>query len=812
MTVPSPVTSAARAAAEYYAGRGWVTLPIAFKEKGVTLYAWTMRGLAEARAALATDFPEHVPMNVGVLLGDASGGLVDVDLDCPESLYFAPLFLPVPAPVFGRSSKLASHYLYTCDVKTQKFKDPVGGGMLLELRSNGAQTVFPGSVHATGEAITWDATAVADPPPVDPEALKLACKRIAACSLLARYWPDHGRHDAQLALAGALLLAGWPEGLVVEVLCRVSELHHGDEERAKRETTVATTAEIVRNGRMVRHWGGVKDAINIKDPSGKAFKLIAGMLGGLSASAAAPVSSTTWTPALPGAAPVPPASPQGERFRQALGKLARSRTDHARHLAAAGRIARTLMTAQAMPEVDVRAALSAAALDCGWGLDEPERVASAIESALADPGDLRSRILRNENTGDPDPCLGNIVAIVSAAPEWNSVLGWNERTGMPEIVAPPPWLAGTEGYDQRLPREITTADGARLATWLLGYRVKASKMSSLDALGSVAAQNPFDRVRDYLEALPKWDGVPRCRYWLRQFAGAEDSSYLQSVSKRWLISAVARTLEPGCKVDTMLVLEGPQGIRKSTLLRVLFGDEFFDDHMPPITDKDAKQHVHGPWGIEIAELKAFKGREHEAIKAFLSLQHDRYRKPYGAGVTTELRRCVFAGTTNDDCYLSDSTGNRRIWPVACRGAIDIDGLRAVRDQIWAEALYRYEQGEQWWLADDEIAGAEDAQEQRYEADALEDRIRVALDTGVSVGFAPGGLNSAPGIPAMAQSVTVSEILQHVCRDETEAKATLQQRIGHALSRLKWSRKRDPVGDRLWRYWRPGAVPPWARGA
>jgi Virulence-associated protein E len=450
-----------------------------------------------------------------------------------------------------------------------------------------------------------------------------------------------------------------------------------------------------------------------------------------------------------------------------------------------------IVAAGEMAEGDAAFRLWKACEQNGLATDEPEKTRNTIKRALSkDREDLK---VRRNAKGDPLGTIGNVLHILSTHPAWEGVLGWDERRECPEIILPPPWddeLVGVE----KLPRKITGADAGRLSAWL-GWRSHMIVNSAIcrEALAIAAERAPFDRVREYLESLLAWDGQRRIATWLIKHAGADDTKYVRAVSGRWLISAVARTLEPGCKVDTMLILHGPQGIKKSTLLRILAGPEFFSDGMPPVDTKDAKIHVHGPWVVEIPELSALSGRRGGAVKAFLSTQEDTFRRPYGAGETTSLRRCIFAGTANIEEFLDDETGGRRFWPVSCRGQIAVHEVAQIRDQLWAEALELYRAGEPWWLTDEEVEEARAAQECAYEADALEDAIAKAVDEGAtSPGF--NGLL----IRAGTETVTVSEILDCVCGDSRERKTVLQKRIVRALRHLGWTPGKDGKGDRIWR--------------
>ncbi|WP_237081182.1 virulence-associated E family protein [Myxococcus xanthus] len=221
---------------------------------------------------------------------------------------------------------------------------------------------------------------------------------------------------------------------------------------------------------------------------------------------------------------------------------------------------------------------------------------------------------------------------------------------------------------------------------------------------SVAKRNSYDPVADYLAGLV-WDGKPQLDELLVTYFGARgEPGYLRAVGAKFAISAGARALRPGCKVDTVLILEGPQGLRKSTAFRIL-GGQYFSDAPIDVTNKDSAMLASQFWFIELAELSTFRKSEDQALKAFISRTDDTYRPPYGRANVKSPRRCVFVGTTNDDDYLRDPTGHRRFWPVKCSG-IEVDALARDRDQIWAEAVVRFHQGEEWWLSNEEATGAE----------------------------------------------------------------------------------------------------------
>ncbi len=221
-----------------------------------------------------------------------------------------------------------------------------------------------------------------------------------------------------------------------------------------------------------------------------------------------------------------------------------------------------------------------------------------------------------------------------------------------------------------------------------------------------------------------------------------------------MVSAVARALDPGCKADHMLVLEGAQGQRKSTALAALAGEDWFSDALPQMGTKDASSYLRGKWIIEIAELEAMR-KEMDAIKAFITRQVETFRPAYAREEVYEPRRCVFAGTTNKNDWQRDETGGRRFWPVKV-GEIDLAAIERDRDQLWAEAVALFRAGERWWL-DGEVAeqAHTEAAERRPDdpwraeiAKAVEGRIEVTTKAVLgALGVMPSDMT-----PAMSKRV------------------------------------------------------------
>jgi predicted P-loop ATPase len=271
------------------------------------------------------------------------------------------------------------------------------------------------------------------------------------------------------------------------------------------------------------------------------------------------------------------------------------------------------------------------------------------------------------------------------------------------------------------PRELTDSDYTAVSAALArSHGLSFSVQQVGAAIDATAQENAYHPIRDYLTGL-EWDGVPRLDAWLHDFLGAEDSSYTAGVGRLFLIGMVARIMKPGCKNDYTLILEGPQGLRKSSACKVLAGgSRYFSDSLPPVREgsKDLASHLAGKLLIEVAEMSAASRADCEALKAFLTRTEETYRPAYARTEVKQPRQCVFIGTTNRSEYLRDATGDRRFWPVKCGVSgdpCDIDGLQEARDQLFAEAFHLYQRGEKWWPDSDfEVEYIRPEQAKRYD--------------------------------------------------------------------------------------------------
>lgn len=310
----------------------------------------------------------------------------------------------------------------------------------------------------------------------------------------------------------------------------------------------------------------------------------------------------------------------------------------------------------------------------------------------------------------PKPSLLNAVLVVTEDSRWKDALYFDERTLEMRFTAEANTrMRSMLGVSDLDGIKISDEDVIAIRLWLSRvYAVDVGKDVAFDALSHACQKNTRNTLVEALDSY-RWDGVKRIDTWLRDYAEVADSALSRAYARKTLISAVARayasTDHPhvGCKVDTVLVLQGGQGARKSALLRALAGGEqYFSDTHFDIGNKDAYLQIHRPWIYECAELTHFSKREIDTVKAFLTSQSDNFRAPYLRISEDHPRQGIFVGSTNERKFLDDPTGSRRFWPVIV-GVLDVPGLELVHEQLWAEAVLAYRQGDTWWLTPDQEA-------------------------------------------------------------------------------------------------------------
>lgn len=276
------------------------------------------------------------------------------------------------------------------------------------------------------------------------------------------------------------------------------------------------------------------------------------------------------------------------------------------------------------------------------------------------------------------------------------------------------------------------SDFASLKVYLnKGYGVY-SPAKTKDALLAVASERAYHPVKEYLDHLPIWDGIKRVDTLLTDYLGAEDSEYARAVISKTLVAAVARIYQPGTKFDSVLILNGPQGIGKSTLFAKLAGAWFSDSlTLTDMRDKSGPEKLQGYWILELGELAGMKKTDVETVKSFLSRVDDKYRASYGLNVESHPRQCVIVGSTNTESgFLRDITGNRRFWPVRVNGQGKRKPWQISQEevtQIWAEAVAAYKAGEKLFLEGDVAAMATSEQAEAMETDDREGLVRTYLE-------------------------------------------------------------------------------------
>ena len=381
---------------------------------------------------------------------------------------------------------------------------------------------------------------------------------------------------------------------------------------------------------------------------------------------------------------------------------------------------------------------------------------------------------------------GNVLLALQTEPELKGAFAYDEMQRTEVLLRP---LFGDEPNFK--PRPVTDTDVTAVQVHLQWYGFpRLGKDTTHQAIDKYARENSVHPIRDYLNGL-EWDGFERLPEWLHAYLGADKNEYTAGIGTMFLIGTVARILRPGCKLDYMMTIEGDQGVWKSKMCSVLAG-EYFSDHLPDITGKECSQHLRGKWLIEVAELRAYSRAAIDQFKEFLTRETERYRPPWGRKEVHEPRQCVFIGTTNKALYLRDETGNRRFWPVKIN-SIKLDCLQQDRDQLFAEAVYRFRNGEQWW-PDPEFERVTIAAEQeaRYETDVWEKPIADFLAR-----LPEGDLMRPKRTTILDIAICVLDFEDERPTSKYEPRGTPinrlspndQQRITRVLTHLEWEPKR-----------------------
>ena len=421
--------------------------------------------------------------------------------------------------------------------------------------------------------------------------------------------------------------------------------------------------------------------------------------------------------------------------------------------------------------------------------DEPKRraVTLAGNGFIVSEDNWRNHLIMKADGGLKSTSLQNAGMVLQFDRQFADIFAWNDFAKEIYLMRRPPWDM-TGNINQWSVRKISDPDVTALAMMLeyWGLSMKTNDIGKV--ITRIAEHNKFNAVSDALEALV-WDGHPRLmggehgldfyKPWMTQFLGADDTPINRAFGVKWMVGACARAYHPGCKLDTMLILEGAQGARKSTALRILSDavtPGVFTDEMSDPNSKDAALQMQGAWIIEIAELDALGRAEVNAIKAWLSRREDRFRRPYGKVVEDFPRTCAFAGTVNplaDSGYLKDPTGGRRFWPVTVKD-IDLEGLKLHAQQLWAEAYAMMKRGDHWWLTQQEEQWAAAVQAERLEQDPFAEMIDEFI-TGRT-------------------SVTVNQIMQSIEIPRAQRSQLIARRVISHLAVRGWKQQRSDRGS------------------
>lgn len=315
--------------------------------------------------------------------------------------------------------------------------------------------------------------------------------------------------------------------------------------------------------------------------------------------------------------------------------------------------------------------------------------------------------------------LVNLDLMLKNDPKFRDLFCYDSFACEKTVINCPPW---EDDKDFKV-RALTDNDNTRLAIELEKKGLKPNLTTLSKIMESIVMQRKRHPAREYFSSL-KWDGTERLDNWLQYYCGAEhdDDEYVRAVGRKWLVAAVARVFQAGCKFDHMLILEGEQNAGKSHILRELAtfrGKEYFVEDMKisELGSDKAVPKYQGKLIVEIAELSGIRKKDSDELKQAITTQADRIVEKYKNNATDFPRQFVFAGTVNPrDGYLQDPTGNRRFWPVLCGKKIDVKAMANDKEQLWAEAVVRYKEGEKLYLEGDLYEKAQAAQEERRNID------------------------------------------------------------------------------------------------
>lgn len=426
------------------------------------------------------------------------------------------------------------------------------------------------------------------------------------------------------------------------------------------------------------------------------------------------------------------------------------------------------------------------------------------QESAAEEFDDWTKGLQRDRGGLLKNSLHNITLIMENDPQLKSIVFNQQLDGM-EIKGSVPWKHPSKYWRD--------ADDAQLISYIDSHYGTFSARNYDIAVAKVTDDRSYHPIREFLASLPEWDTIPRVDTLFIDYLGAKDNTYVRAATRKTICAAITRVKNPGCKFDTMPVLNGPQGIGKSTLIAKLAGEWFSDSlNLGDTKDKTAAEKLQGYWILEIGELAGLRKAETETLRSFISRQNDIYRAAFGKRATPHPRQCIFFGTTNaEGGYLRDTTGNRRFWPIKTPGngkkrsweLTEYDIL-----QIWAEAMVYVEQGEKLYLPPEIEALAKNEQREALEADEREGLVQDFLDallpenwdkmdTYERRNFLEGTGVGGIGQIGTVKRTTVSNMeiwCECFCKERANLKRADSNELMAILAKLGWVRrtKKDPI--------------------
>ncbi len=421
---------------------------------------------------------------------------------------------------------------------------------------------------------------------------------------------------------------------------------------------------------------------------------------------------------------------------------------------------------------------------------------------VTEPGDWTGNLITRMTKDGPVPaaCTTNALMYFENHPDWKDKLAWNEFTGEPLVKSDLPFPVNlAAGEPVRDHHDTLVQSWFERETRDPKWNIDTIRRSA-DCWAKAHAFNP---VTDYLNSLPKFNGQPLLASWLMKYCGAgfpgsEDpeeikvNDFISTIGTKWWISAIARAFEPGCKVHHVLVLEGAKGIGKTTLAEIIFG-EYYAIILGDVTSKDNQALMSsGVWGVLMDELDVLGKSEMRSVKSWVTRDFEKFRPTWGHRHEKRQRRCVFIATVNGDDWAIEE--DRRWWPVACKKAFDLDGLRRDRDLLMAEALHLYRSGERWYLH-----GEDDAE---LIATAKEQQAARVPDSILTDSFVQAAVFLAHNQTArdLYGSVSVADVLEQ-CKIPIEKRRSYQHEVGKCLKSAGWKQYQPRVNGKQTRRWR-----------